>query len=138
MPVDTEPLTDDETAAVLHGWAHLLREQHEREGGADDSKAWYERIPIKGMAPHGAFRLPHHAVKALGGGDPHVAGAVLAHLLHVDPDNPLTVDHNTVRDIGNGDLNAGHRVLRKFVAMLRSRNTRITQPDGNHATARPR
>lgn len=98
-----------------------LCDHFERQKGGevehDDGKVHYERV--KGVASPGSFRLPHHAVHALGGRDGRTAGKVLRSLFAVDPDSPDIVPAETVRHLGHGDINAGHRVLRKFLAMMR-------------------
>jgi hypothetical protein len=88
------------------------------------------------------FIMPRDAIAKLGGGDPRRAGAVLRRLFAVDPKNPTTISPEVIKRIGNGDIGAGHRVLRKFISNLRQaggyRYQRvpqariIPQPDGNH------
>jgi hypothetical protein len=100
---------------------------------SDKGKVYYERI--NGVAPPGSFKLPHHAVHALGAGDPLRAGRTVASLFGTSADDPLTIHPDVVRQIGEGDLKAGHRVLQRFVHMLRrpgAQSRVIPQPDGNN------
>jgi hypothetical protein len=105
-------------------------------GGAvsDKGKVHYERV--NGVAPPGSFKLPHHAVHALGKGDPRNAGTVIANLFGPGAgDDPTVIHPDVVRQIGEGDLKAGHRVLQRFVHMLRrpgAQSRVIPQPDGNN------
>lgn len=90
---------------------------------------------VKEAADGGAVDDPHHAVEALGAGDGRTAGMVLKQLFAVDADSPDIVPAETVQALGHGDHKTGHRVLNRFVQMLRkgkaeSRNA-IPQPDGN-------
>lgn len=125
MPVDD--FTDDELNEMAAG--HLLNEAQREalaEGDGDDGRWRYERVPIKGAVSRGAFRLPGRVIDTLGKGDPRTGGAIAAHLFRVDPDDPLTISPDKVRDLGHGDIGAGQRVLRKFVAMLRKSGAQST------------
>jgi hypothetical protein len=79
----------------------------------------YERVP--GTAEPGAFRLPHHVIHGLGAGDYRASGLALRQLFGVDPESPDIIPAETVRRIGEGDINAGQDVLKKFVAGFRRR-----------------
>jgi hypothetical protein len=90
----------------------------------------YERI---GLAEPGGFRLPHHAVHALGKGDPRTAGRVIASMFGTSADDPLTIPPETVRALG------GPRVLQRFVQMLRGSKAQsqvVEQPDRHHGRVR--
>jgi hypothetical protein len=65
------------------------------------------------------FTLPKDAIDRLGGGNPKVAGSILRRLFNVDPSSPTTVPASVVRAIGNGNINAGYRVLERFAQLLR-------------------
>jgi hypothetical protein len=131
---DFTPQELAEMQAALHLIAAERDVKEAADGGAvDDRKVHYERV--KGVASPGSFRLPHHAVEALGAGDGRTAGMVLKQLFAVDADSPDIVPAETVQALGHGDHKTGHRVLNRFVQMLRkgkaeSRNA-IPQPDGN-------
>jgi hypothetical protein len=121
MTQSDHTFTHDELKEMAAG--HLLNEAQRQtlaEGDGEDGNWRYERVPIRGAVPRGAFRLPNHAVNALGGGDPHTGGAVVGRLFGTGTsDDPRVIHPDRVREIGGGDANAGERVLRKFVAMLR-------------------
>jgi hypothetical protein len=117
---------------------HGLASEHDDgetddEGEHDDGRVRYERV--RGVPEPGSFRPPHHAVHALGAGDGRTAGRVIASLFGTSADDPLTIPPETVRALGHGDVKAGARVLKKFVAMLggRGQSRIIEQPDGQHA-----
>lgn len=97
----------------------LGRARHEADD--DSGRVSYLR-PIHGGSLEGAFKLPHNAIRALGNGDPDaglaVADEMFGHHLAL---GRAVVHPDVVRHIGDGDLAAGHRVLRKFVATLRHR-----------------
>jgi hypothetical protein len=141
MSDDTD-FTEDELRSMAAGLALMEAERHVfADGGAvgddegnDRKVLCYERVPIKGAVPHGGYRLPHHAVRALGNGDPHAAGRVLVHLFGVSGDDPTIVPPEAVRQAGGGDIRVGHRVLQRFVERLRQQGAQpdIPQPDGNH------
>lgn len=145
MADDNAPLTEDELRDLAAGLS-LIEAQRQvfADGGAadnegeSDGKLRYERV--RGIPAPGSFRLPHHAVHALGQGDPRTAGRVIASLFGTSADDPLTIPPETVRALGRGDHKAGHRVLQRFVQMLRSGKARsrddlIQQPDGNDGRA---
>ena len=121
----------------------LQRELEHRAHGGDveeeDGKLFYERVPLKahhradgggveyqrpifgGDLKH-AFKLPRSAIEALGNGDPDAGLAVSDQMFgHHTALGRGVVHPDVVRHIGDGDLAAGHRVLRKFVATLRQR-----------------
>jgi hypothetical protein len=119
---------------------HFERQKERAAGGPADQDeshrgVYYERV--KGVASPGSFRLPHHAIHKLGGGDGRTAGKVLKSLFAVDPDSPDIIPAETVRHLGHGDLRAGRRVLEKFIARLRRPGVQsiIEQPDGNGGRA---
>jgi hypothetical protein len=120
---------------------YFERQKGRAVGGSTDHdrRVHYERV--KGVAEPGSFKLPHHAVHKLGGGDGRTAGKVLRGLFGVDPEAPDIIPAETVHRLGGGDLKAGHRVLNKFLAMLRrgkaqSRDDSIPQPDRHHGRIR--
>lgn len=88
-------------------------------------KVHYERVPMKGTAPHGSFRVPDDVVAALGHGDPEMGIIVLYDMFASEPylsnGTPRILTPEIVRDIGHGSLSAGRRVLEKFVALIRRR-----------------
>ena len=83
----------------------------------EDHFVHYERVPIN--ASRKGFHLPDDVVAKLGGGNTETGHVVLHEVLggHV-LDGPV-VDPNVVREIGNGDLTTGRRVLQKFIAKVR-------------------
>ena len=106
--------------------------------GTQHRGVWYEQPKIKNRPPRNSFTLPDFAVEALGAGDPRTAGHVIHSMFGLAPyageGDPRVIDPDVVADIGHGSLAKGHRVLQKFVAMLRRqpRDDWIEQPDGNH------
>ena len=82
----------------------------------------------------GSFRIPKDVFAALGDGDLKLGGAVAHAMFGIedDPERPDLIHPHAVRIIGNGNLNAGRRVLEKFVARVRrqSRDGVILQHDG--------
>lgn len=87
------------------------------QGEHDDGRVRYERV--RGVPEPGSFRLPHHAVHALGAGDGRTAGRVIASLFGPGAgDNPTVIHPDIVRELGHGDAKAGARVLKKFVSMV--------------------
>ena len=73
------------------------------------------------MAPPGSFRLPKDVFAALGDGDLKVGGAVVHAMFGIEdnPEDPTIIHPHAVRIIGNGNINAGRRILDRFVAMVR-------------------
>jgi hypothetical protein len=89
---------------------------------------------FSGMAPPGSFRLPKDVFAALGDGDLKVGGAVVHAMFGIEdnPEDPTIIHPHAVRIIGNGNINAGRRILDRFVAMVRrqSRDGVTLQHDG--------
>jgi hypothetical protein len=123
---DNAELSPEDWDAIVEWWRAQLH-----------PKPYYVQPQIKGP-PRGSFTLPDSAVDALGAGDPKVAGMVLAHLFGLRPftgeGDPRVVDPDVVADIGHGSLVKGHRVLKRFVQMLRRQGAQphddYLQPDG--------
>jgi hypothetical protein len=86
------------------------------------------------MAPPGSFRLPKDVFAALGDGDLKVGGTVVHAMFGIEdnPEDPTIIHPHAVRIIGNGNINAGRRILDRFVAMVRrqSRDGVTLQHDG--------
>jgi hypothetical protein len=122
---DTE-LSPEEWDAIESWWR-----------GSQHPKPYYVQPQIKGRPPRNSYTLPDSAVDALGNGDPQTAGMVLAHLFGLGPftgeGDPRVIDPDVVADIGHGSLVKGHRVLTRFVQMLRRQGApqHIEQPDGH-------
>jgi hypothetical protein len=125
---DDSELTDEERTAVNHAWRNLI------EGRAHGGKLHYTMPDVRGMAPPGSFRLPKDVFAALGDGDLKVGGAVVHAMFGIedDPEDPTVIHPHAVRIIGNGNINAGRRVLEKFVARVRrqSRDGVTLEHDG--------
>lgn len=87
----------------------------------EGDKVHYERIPVRGMAPSGSFDVPREAINALGGGDVGKGHFILSDMFGTHPMNtpPGLISPDVDRELGNGNPQAGHRVLQKFVAMCR-------------------
>lgn len=126
---DDSELTDEERTAVNHAWRNLIEDR------AHGGKLHYTMPDVRGMAPPGAYKIPKDVVAHLGHGSLHDGGFVLHSLFGTEdtPEDPTVIHPHVVRIIGNGNLNAGRRVLEKFVARVRRqpRNDSIEQPDGN-------
>jgi len=89
------------------------------EGKADGGGLEYVR-PIHGGSLKEAYRLPRNAIRALGGGDLEAGYATSDAMFgHHTALGRGVVHPDVVRHIGDGDLAAGHRVLRKFVSSLK-------------------
>jgi hypothetical protein len=125
-----EEFTDDELMAMAAG--HLFNEAQRHEH--DKGKVHYEKIPIRGAVPHGAFRLPLDVINRLSREHgPRETGVMLKKLFDVDPDNPQNIPAHVVAAHG------GHKVLQRFVRRLRSGRARsqvVEQPDGNSGRIR--
>jgi hypothetical protein len=128
MNDDTDELTSEELADIQKAW-HALVEDHAHGG-----KLQYTMPDVRGMAPPGSFRLPKDVFAALGDGDLKVGGAVVHAMFGIedDPEDPTIIHPHAVRIIGNGNINAGRRILDRFVAMVRrqSRDGVTLQHDG--------
>jgi hypothetical protein len=126
--------TDEDRAAAI-SWYHALIEDRAHGG-----KLHYSMPAVRGMAPPGRYRIPRDVFEALGNGDLKLGGAVVHSMFGIedDPERPDLIHPHAVRIIGNGNLNAGRRVLERFVAQVRrqSRDYVIEQPDGNHGVVR--
>jgi hypothetical protein len=128
MNDDTDELTSEELADIQKAW-HALVEDHAHGG-----KLHYTMPDVRGMAPPGSFRLPKDVFAALGDGDLKVGGAVVHAMFGIedDPEDPTIIHPHAVRIIGNGNINAGRRILDRFVSMVRrqSRDGVTLQHDG--------
>ena len=126
---DEGALTDEEKDAVIR-WYHELLENRARNG-----KLHYSPVPVRGVPLPGSYRIPKDVFEALGQGDLKLGGAVVHAMFGIedDPEDPTIIHPHAVRIIGNGNINAGRRVLEKFVARVRRqpRNDSIEQPDGH-------
>ena len=112
---DDSELTDEERTAVNHAWRNLIEDK------AHGGKLHYTMPPVRGMAPPGSFRIPKDIFAALGDGDLKVGGAVVHSMFGIedDPEDPTVIHPHAVRIIGNGNINAGRRVLERFVQRVR-------------------
>jgi hypothetical protein len=83
----------------------------------------YERIPVRALASRGSFQVPPDVVARLGGDD--VAHTVMANTFNFHPLNvPVgTVPGDVLRELGDGNIAAGRKVLTRFVSMVRRRHT---------------
>jgi hypothetical protein len=129
MSDDDTELTDDDRAAAI-SWYHALIEDRAHPG-----KLHYSMPNVRGMAPPGAFRIPHDVIDKLGGNSPHAGGAVAHAMFGIedDPDDPTLIHPHVVRIIGNGDIRTGRRVLEKFIQRVRhgaQPGDGYLQPDG--------
>ena len=115
MSDDTDELTSEELADIQKAW-HALVEDHAHGG-----KLHYTMPDVRGMAPPGSFRLPKDVFAALCDGDLKVGGAVVHAMFGIedDPEDPTIIHLHAVRIVGNGNINAGRRILNRFVAMAR-------------------
>lgn len=95
---------------------------------SEDNKVHYERVPLMGGSAHkdGSVALPHDVVLTLGGGNADVGHAVLGDTLNFHPMQvpPGQIPAGVVRELGDGDIHKGRRVLRAFVARIRGQYTR--------------
>ena len=128
MSDDTE-FTEDELAAMRQGSRDMIGSH------AHGGKMYYSMPPVRGMAPPGAFKIPRDVIERLGEGSAHDGGYIAHAMFGIedDPDDPTIIHPDAVRIIGHGDLAKGHRVLKRFVQMLRRHGaqSRIEQPDGH-------
>jgi hypothetical protein len=87
---------------------------------------------VRGMPPRGSFKIPPDIIDKLGEGDPKIGGAIIHQMFGIEdnPDDPTVIDPNVVRLIGHGDLAKGHKVLKRFVQMLRRQG--LTAKSGSH------
>jgi len=96
-----------------------------------DGDLRYERVPRRHRLPKGAHRLPSHVVRALGRRsdgkfDAHQAASVVGHVLSPnvsvieDGTMDALIPAETVRALGHGSLEAGHKVLDRWAEMLRN------------------
>jgi hypothetical protein len=123
-----DTLTDEERAHIGHAWRDLIEDR------AHGGKLHYSPVPVRGMPAPGSFRIPKDVFAALGDGDLKVGGAVAHAMFGIedDPEDPTIIHPHAVRIIGNGNLNAGRRVLDRFVQMVRrqSREGVVLAHDG--------
>jgi hypothetical protein len=112
---DDTTLTPEEKDALI-SWYHELIENRAHNG-----KTHYSMPPVAGMAPPGCFRISKDVIAKLGDGDLRAGGFVLHSLFGIEdtPDDPTIIHPHVVRIIGNGNINAGRKVLEKFVARVR-------------------
>jgi hypothetical protein len=104
----------------------------------------YQRIPLqsKGMKrlheharrviPKGSHHVPIAAVRALGGNDVELGEHVLGRMFKMAA--PRAVHPHALRELGNGSIRAGRKVLEKFIA--RAQSPAVEQPDNNHGQIR--
>jgi hypothetical protein len=102
-------------------------------------KVYYQRIPLQSeimkhlaeharrVIPKGSYHVPLAVVGALGGNDIEVGEHVLQRMFKMAA--PRAVHPHALRELGNGSITAGRKVLQKF---LDRAGTIIEQPDGNH------
>jgi hypothetical protein len=112
-------MADDEvtlTPEARRSWLNVVKNLAHQGPGVH-----YEQPEIRGQPPRGSFRLPKDVINKLGEGDPKAGGAVVAGMFGVESDNdfPDVVHADVVRDIGHGSVNAGRRVLERFVQRVR-------------------
>jgi hypothetical protein len=95
-------------------WSHML--DRASGGSVDHDKGiHYERVPLKGTAERGGFRLPLDMLNKLSREHgPREIGVMLKKLFDVDPNDPQAVPAHAVAAHG------GHKVLQRFVRNLRS------------------
>jgi hypothetical protein len=125
---DDAALTDEEKNALV-GWYRQLVENKAYRG-----ETHYSMPPVRGMAAPGSFRIPKDVFAALGDGDLKLGGLIAHQMfgLEDDPERPDLIHPHAVRIIGNGNINAGRRILEKFIQRVRqSRDDSIEQPDGH-------
>ena len=125
---DDDTLTDEERAAIGHAWRELVEDR------AHGGKLHYSMPNVRGMTPPGSFRITRDVFAALGQGDLKVGGLIVHQMFGIedDPEDPTIVHPHAVHIIGNGNFNAGRRVLEKFIARVRrqSRDGVILEHDG--------
>jgi hypothetical protein len=125
-----EDISPEDMTAIRRGWLALTKERAFQGKGVH-----YEQPDIRGQPPRGSFRLPRDVIAQLGDGDLKAGGALVAGMFGVEPDSdsPDVVHADVIRDIGHGSVNAGRRVLEKFVARVRRQAApqHIEQPDGH-------
>jgi hypothetical protein len=130
--------TYDHAAALRAGTDYATgwrRRQLKRLKDQAHSGPFYEQPSIHGQPERGSFRLGRDVLAALGHGDLKLGGAIAASLFSVAAgDDPTIVHADVVRDVGHGSLNAGRKVLDRWIAQVRdgARDYVIEQPDGNH------
>jgi hypothetical protein len=118
-----EDISPEDMTAIRRGWLALTKERAFQGKGVH-----YEQPDIRGQPPRGSFRLPRDVIAQLGDGDLKAGGAIVAGMFGVEPDSdsPDVVHADVIRDIGHGSVNAGRRVLEKFVARVPDRQRRST------------
>lgn len=128
MSDNTDELTPEERAEVGRARKEFIEDR------AHGGKLHYSMPPVRGMAPPGSFRIPKDVFAALGDGDLKAGGAVAHAMFGIedDPERPDRIHPHAVRIIGNGNINAGRRILEKFVARVRhgAREGVILEHDG--------
>jgi hypothetical protein len=123
-----DTLTDEELHGIRQGWRALVEDR------ANGGKLHYSMPNVRGVPAPGSFRIPKDIFAALGDGDLKLGGFIVHRMFGIedDPDDPTIIHPDAVRIIGHGNLNAGRRVLEKFVARVRRQGApqHIEQPDG--------
>ena len=124
---DDSELTDEERTAVNHAWRNLIEDR------AHGGKLHYTMPDVRGMPAPGSSESRRMFFAALGDGDLKLGGAVVHAMFGIqDAGDPTTVHPHVIRILGHGNINAGRRVLEKFIARVRrqSRDGVILEHDG--------
>jgi hypothetical protein len=82
------------------------------------TEVYYERIPMR-HERKGSFKIPLDVIDKLGGGERYIGAAILADVFGVHPLHGAVLDAEALARLGDGDVKAGARVLRKFIANIR-------------------
>jgi hypothetical protein len=88
------------------------------------------------VIPPGSFVLPLDVAFILGAGDGEVGESIFSRMFaggRFNPQFARILPPEVVRDVGQGSISAGRKVLEKFVANLRARQ----EPDAAKETAEP-
>jgi hypothetical protein len=75
-----------------------------------------------------SYVLPTDVAALIGDGDSCVGYAALNAIFHgyaLHTSNPRIIPPEIIAMIGHGDINAGRKVLRTFIALTREKNKRI-------------
>jgi hypothetical protein len=137
---ETDELSPEELRAVAKAWRELVEDK------AHNGRLHYTMPDVRGMPAPGSFRIPRDVFEALGDGDIKLGAAAIHALLGVEdnPERPDLIHPHVVRIIGNGNLNAGRRVLEKFIARVRRQSREgvtlehdgLQHEDGHHGCRR--
>jgi hypothetical protein len=90
------------------------------------------------VIPPGSFILPIDVAMLLGAGDGEVGESIFARMFaggRYNPQMARILPPEVVRDVGNGDIGAGRKVLERFVANLRGRPPGYAE--GGHVPSPP-